>query len=86
MPTNREQVLISLGFFKNDDNLDYFQSNFGHGWKDDDLNEAIGSAGHGLANARNRLVETPWLKVMDDFVDDRGCGREMSDCHCERHT
>lgn len=39
--SNREMVLTSLGFFKNDYQLDNFRSNFGYDWTDEDLNEAI---------------------------------------------
>jgi len=79
--SNREMVLTSLGFFKNDYQLDNFRSNFGYDWTDEDLNEAIDTAGYDLSNVRNFLMETLWLKVIEEYVDYRGCEREMFDCY-----
>ena len=78
--TNQEMVLTSLGFFKNDYKLDNFSSNFGYDWTDEDLNEAIEAAGYDLTSVRNCLMETLWLKVIEEYVDYRGCEREMFDC------
>ncbi len=44
--TNREMILTSLGFFKNDNKLDTFRSYFGYDWTDEDLNEAIEASGY----------------------------------------
>lgn len=79
--SNREMVLTSLGFFKNDYQLDNFRSNFGYDWTDEDLNDAIDTAGYDLSNVRNFLMETLWLKVIEEYVDYRGCEREMFDCY-----
>ncbi len=38
--TNREMILTSLGFFKNDHKLDTFRSYFGYDWTNEDLNRA----------------------------------------------
>ena len=77
--TNQEMVLTSLGFFKNDYKLDNFRSNFGYDWTDEDLNEAIETAGYDLTSVRNCLMEILWLKVVDEF-ENKGCEREMFDC------
>lgn len=77
--TNREMILTSLGFFKNDHKLDTFRSYFGYDWTNEDLNEAIECAGYDLSSVRNSLVEILWLKVVDEF-EGRGCEREMFDC------
>jgi len=77
--TNREMILTSLGFFKNDNKLDTFRSYFGYDWTDEDLNEAIEAAGYDLTSVRNCLVEILWLKVVDEF-EGRGCERELFDC------
>ena len=79
MLTNREMVLMSLGFFKNDNKLDTFRSYFGYDWPDEDLNEAIAASGYDLTSVRNCLVEILWLKVVDAF-EGRGCERELFDC------
>lgn len=78
--SNREMVLTSLGFFKNDYKLDNFRDDFGYDWTDEDLNEAIDTAGYDLTNVRNYLVEVLWLKVVNEF-ENRGCEREMFDCY-----
>ena len=62
--TNREMILTSLGFFKNDHKLDTFRSYFGYDWTNEDLNEAIECAGYDLSSVRNSLVEILWLKVV----------------------
>ena len=64
--TNREMILTSLGFFKNDNKLDTFRSYFGYDWTDEDLNEAIEASGYDLTSVRNCLVEILWLKVVDE--------------------
>ena len=79
--SNREMVLTSLGVFKNDYQLDNFRSNFGYDWTDEELNEAIDTAGYDLSNVSNFLMETLWLKVIEEYVDYRGCEREMFDCY-----
>ena len=45
------------------------------------FNEAIDTAGYDLSNVRNFLMETLWLKVIEEYVDYRGCEREMFDCY-----
>ena len=74
--TNREMILTSLGFFKNDNKLDTFRSYFGYDWTDEDLNEAIEASGYDLTSVRNCLVEILWLKVVDEF------GAEAASVNC----
>ncbi len=80
--TNNEMILVSLGFCPSSDyQLDNFKSNFGYDWSDEDLDEAFECAGQDLTNIRNCLMEILWLKVVSEYVDDKGCEREQFDCY-----
>lgn len=79
--SNNETILIELGFFTRDSKFEEFKTNFGYGWSSEDLKEAIDVAGENTSNVRNFLMEILWLKVVYEYVDNKGCDREQFDCY-----